>query len=97
VIDVEVFLNHFELGRGTSEVIIEAAAAACVRQCLQSAVVSLLEPIVSLEITVDERFQHVVVDDLNRRRFLMEGVDVRHGNKVRKLRTIAFVLKGEII
>jgi len=82
VIDVQVYLNHFEIGRGTSDVIIEAAAANCVRQCLQNSTVTLLEPVVSLEITVDEKFQHIVVDDLNRRRFVMEGIDVKHGNKV---------------
>lgn len=70
------------MGRGTSETIIEAAAATCVRQALRDASATLLEPIVHLEVVVDERFQHVVVDDLNRRRFSMEGVDTKHGNKV---------------
>jgi len=79
---VEILLNFFLVGRGTSETIIEAAAAHCIRQCMKSAPVTLLEPVVSLEVIVDERFQSIVVDDLSRRRFSMEGVDVKHGNKV---------------
>jgi len=35
-----------------------------------------------LEITVDEPHQRVVLDDLHRRRFSLQFVDERHGNKV---------------
>ncbi|ODM96936.1 Ribosome-releasing factor 2, mitochondrial [Orchesella cincta] len=82
VINVEIALNHLEVARGTSDTILEAAAASCVRECLQNSSVVFLEPFVQLEITVDENYTSAVLDDLNRRRFLLDSVDVKHGNKV---------------
>lgn len=69
--------------KGTSDTIIEAASASCTKQCLQNVFMELLEPIVRLEIIVDEKFQQFVIDDLNRRRFQMELVDSKHGNQVK--------------
>lgn len=82
MINVEVTLHWFETTRGTSDTIIEAASASCFRDCIKDTNIYLLEPIVSLEVTVDENYQRVVLDDLNRRRFVLEIIDVRHGNKV---------------
>jgi translation elongation factor EF-G len=79
---VEVIVHWFETTRHTSEAIIEAACSSCLRECLQEATVFLLEPIVSLEIIVEENYQRMVLDDLNRRRFLLESIDYRHGNNV---------------
>lgn len=82
MIDIEVTLHWFETGRGTSDTIVEAAAASCLRDCVKEGMIYLLEPVVSLVVTVDEKYQRVVLDDLNRRRFILEAVDIRHGNKV---------------
>jgi len=61
---------------------VEAAAASCLRDCVKEGRIYILEPVVTLEATVDENYQRVVLDDLNRRRFILEAIDVRHGNKV---------------
>lgn len=82
VVHVDILLNHLEVARGTSETILEAAAAFCIRECLQEACMVFLEPFVQMEITVDENYVASVMDDLNRRRFLLESVDYKHGNKV---------------
>ncbi|CAL8100955.1 unnamed protein product [Orchesella dallaii] len=82
VVDVDIVLNHLEVARGTSETILEAAAASCVRECLQDSSMVFLEPFVQLEITVDENYSSAVLDDLNRRRFTLDSVDTKHGNKV---------------
>lgn len=60
----------------------EAAAAACIRESIQNAGTIFLEPFVQLDITVDQNYMSAVLDDLNRRRFLLETVDMKHGNKV---------------
>jgi len=79
---VETILHWFETTRHTSEAIIEAATATCFRECLHEVTVSLLEPVVALEIIVDENYQSAVLDDLNRRRFILESIDFRYGNNV---------------
>lgn len=82
VVNIEVLLNHLEVARGTSDTILEAAAAACLRECLLSSNTIFLEPFVRLEITVDENYVTAVNSDLNKRRFLLESVDLKYGNKV---------------
>jgi len=82
VINMDVVLNHLEVSRGTSDTILEAATASCLRECLQLASIVLLEPIFQLEITVDENYQSAVNGDLNKRRFLLELIELKHGNKV---------------
>ncbi|CAG7834480.1 unnamed protein product [Allacma fusca] len=82
VINVEVSLNWFQTTKFTSDTIVEAAAASCVRQALQETPVVLLEPLVTLEIIVDAKYQTQVSDDLNRRRFQLEVMDQKHGNKI---------------
>jgi elongation factor G len=79
---VEVSLNWFETTKFTSDTIVEAAAASCIRQALQETTVVLLEPIVRLEIIVDARYQSRVSDDLNRRRFQLESMDHKQDNKI---------------
>jgi len=82
ITDIEVKLHWLEIGKGTSDTIIEAAAASCFRECVKEATIYLTEPIMALEITVDEPHQRFVLDDLHRRRFSLQFLDERHGNKV---------------
>ena len=95
-----MILHWFETTRQTSETIIEAAAASCVRQALAEAVCVLLEPMVKLEITTDAKYQSKIMDDLNRRRFQLEVVDQKHDQKVwsiyksRSCRVMAPVING---
>lgn len=86
VVGVEVRLNHLEVGRGTSDTIVEAAGAQCLREGLGEGVVRLVEPWVGMEVEVDEGKVQGVLDDLGRRRFLVERVEWKHGNKVRRER-----------
>jgi translation elongation factor EF-G len=80
--NIEVTLHWFEISKWTSDTIMEAAAAACFRECVQKSHIYLLEPVVFLDVTVDERYQRNVLDDLHRRRFVLQEVNHKHGNKV---------------
>ncbi|KAK8747294.1 hypothetical protein OTU49_016731 [Cherax quadricarinatus] len=68
VVDIKVALNWLEVGRGTSETIVAAAAAQCIHQLLQKAHCQLLEPIMEMEIVTDEEYTSRVLGDLSRRR-----------------------------
>nr|XP_045609336.1 ribosome-releasing factor 2, mitochondrial-like [Procambarus clarkii] len=68
VVDVKVALHWLEVGRGTSETIVAAAAAQCVHQLLQKAHCQLLEPIMEMEIVTDEEHTSAVLADIARRR-----------------------------
>jgi elongation factor G len=67
--DVEVVLTALKLREGANgEIGARAAAAEACRRAVKAANPSRLEPIMAVEITVDDEFLGAVIGDLNQRR-----------------------------
>ncbi|XP_069118517.1 ribosome-releasing factor 2, mitochondrial-like isoform X2 [Argopecten irradians] len=79
VINVEVFLLDFSVGRGTSLPMISACASQCVRHALGQAEPRLQEPFMKLEISTEEEWLSAILKDLTMRRSELEGVQYRDG------------------
>ncbi|VDI63277.1 elongation factor G [Mytilus galloprovincialis] len=75
VIDVEVELYKAEIERSTTEAMITACSSQCVHKALKEAKAVLLEPMMKMEVTVDEDNLHAVMADLGKRRSHIENVD----------------------
>ncbi|KAF9412423.1 hypothetical protein HW555_009092 [Spodoptera exigua] len=82
VVDVQVTLHWFELGRGTSDSVITATVAQCLRKVFEEADPLLLEPLMYLEVVCPESHSARVLADLARRRTQIQHIHVRHQNKV---------------
>ena len=82
VVNMGVKLHWLEIGRGTLPSIITAAVSQCIRQLMRNAELTLLEPIMRLEVVVPEEYSSVVLKDLSKRRAEVQFVDVRRNNKV---------------
>ncbi|XP_033735431.1 ribosome-releasing factor 2, mitochondrial-like [Pecten maximus] len=79
VINVEVSLLDFSIGRGTSLPMISACASQCVRHALEQAEPQLQEPFMKLEISTEEEWLSPILKDLTMRRSELEGVQYRDG------------------
>ncbi|HEY0190217.1 MAG TPA: elongation factor G [Kofleriaceae bacterium] len=76
--DVEVTLLAVNLREGANgEIGSRAAAAEAFRRAVQSAHPSRLEPIMAVEVTVDDEFLGAVIGDLNQRRGQVQDVGSR--------------------
>ena len=76
--DVEVTLLALALRDGANgEIGSRAAAAEAFRQAVQAASPSRLEPIMAVEVTVDDEFLGAVIGDLNQRRGQVQDVGSR--------------------
>jgi len=76
--DVEVTLTALQLRDGANgEIGSRAAAAEACRRAVKSANPSRLEPIMAVEITVDDEFLGAVIGDLNQRRGHVQDVGSR--------------------
>ncbi|RVE54549.1 hypothetical protein evm_000670 [Chilo suppressalis] len=82
LVDVQVTLHWFEVGRGTSDSVITATAAQCLRKVFEEADSVLLEPMMLLEVVCPESHSGRVLADLNRRRANLRHVTIRQQNKV---------------
>ncbi|XP_027208842.2 ribosome-releasing factor 2, mitochondrial isoform X1 [Penaeus vannamei] len=82
VVDVKVWLHWLEIGRGTSETMVSAAAAQCLHQLLQKSNAQLLEPFMQLEIITEEETTPSVLADISRRRGNVLQVAQRQDMKV---------------
>nr|XP_049704652.1 ribosome-releasing factor 2, mitochondrial [Helicoverpa armigera] len=82
VVDVRVTLHWFEYGRGTSDSVITAAVAQCLRKVFEESDPILLEPLMQLEVVCPESHSSRVMADLARRRTQIQHIHVRHQNKV---------------
>jgi len=76
--DVEVTLTGLKLQDGANgEIGSRAAAAEAFRRAVQNASPSRLEPIMAVEVTVDDEFLGAVIGDLNQRRGHVQDVGSR--------------------
>ncbi|XP_075983311.1 mitochondrial ribosome recycling factor 2 [Anticarsia gemmatalis] len=82
VVDVQVTLHWFEIGRGTSDSVVTAGVAQCLRKVFEASESMLLEPVMSLEVVSPESHSSRVLADLARRRTIIQHIHVRHQNKV---------------
>jgi elongation factor G len=81
--DVEVTLTGVTLKEGANgEIGARAAAAEAFRRAVQSATPSRLEPIMAVEVTVDDEFMGAVIGDLNQRRGQVQDVGSRGAKKL---------------
>ena len=76
--DVEVTLTSLKLKEGANgEIGSRAAAAEAFRRAVQNASPSRLEPLMAVEVTVDDEFLGAVIGDLNQRRGQVQDVGSR--------------------
>jgi elongation factor G len=81
--DVEVTLTQLGLRDGANgEIGARAAAAEAFRRAVQSATPSRLEPIMAIEVTVDDEFLGSVIGDLNQRRGHVQDVGSRGAKRL---------------
>jgi elongation factor G len=81
--DVEVTLLGVNLRDGANgEIGARAAAAEAFRRAVQSAHPSRLEPIMAVEVTVDDEFLGAVIGDLNQRRGQVQDVGARGAKRL---------------
>ena len=81
--DVEVTLTGITLKEGANgEIGARAAAAEAFRRAVQTAQPSRLEPIMAVEVTVDDEFMGAVIGDLNQRRGHVQDVGTRGAKKL---------------
>ena len=81
--DVEVTLTNIVLKEGANgEIGSRAAAAEAFRRAVQNATPSRLEPIMAVEVTVDDEFMGGVIGDLNQRRGQVQDVGARGAKKL---------------
>ena len=81
--DVEVTLLGLALREGADgEIGCRAAAAEAFRRAVQAARPSRLEPIMAVEVTVDDEFLGAVIGDLNQRRGQVQDVGSRGAKRV---------------
>ena len=82
VINMGVKLHWLECGPGTSPTIVTATVAQSIKKLMQASTITLLEPIMQLEIVVDNEYSTGVIADLPKRRAEIQQIDVRGRNKV---------------
>ena len=81
--DVEVTLLHVGVREGAdAEIGVRAAAAEAFRRAVQAAQPSRLEPIMEVEVTVDDDFLGAVIGDLNQRRGQVHDVGTRGDKRI---------------
>jgi elongation factor G len=81
--DVEVTLTQLKLKEGANgEIGSRAAAAEAFRRAVQHATPSRLEPIMTVEVTVDDEFLGAVIGDLNQRRGHVQDVGSRGAKRL---------------
>ncbi|CAH0728658.1 unnamed protein product, partial [Brenthis ino] len=82
LVDVQVTLHWFEVGRGTSDSVVAATVSQCLRKVFVEAESVLLEPVMSLELVVPESYSARLLTDLARRRADIQHIHLRNNNKV---------------
>jgi elongation factor G len=81
--DVEVTLTSLKLKEGANgEIGSRAAAAEAFRRAVQNATPSRLEPIMAVEVTVDDEFLGAIIGDLNQRRGQVQDVGSRGAKRL---------------
>ncbi|CAH2011230.1 unnamed protein product [Acanthoscelides obtectus] len=77
VVNAQIMLHHLEVGRGTSDTMIAAAATQLVQKLLKDSGANILEPVMHLEIVVPEEVLTPVLADISRRRAAISTVALR--------------------
>lgn len=93
VIDLTLQLNEFQTSRSTTMPFISAATSQCLRALLKKSEPRLMEPIMKLEITVEENYHGVILADLNHRRSNITNVHYRDDIRVIEAETPLVELK----
>ncbi|XP_078468773.1 ribosome-releasing factor 2, mitochondrial [Lampetra fluviatilis] len=82
VVDIEVELVSVSLQPGSSPAVVAACASTCLHQALKEAGVQLLEPVMSVEVSVSEARLGAVLSDMAQRRGCVRDVQSRLDSKV---------------
>jgi elongation factor G len=82
LVNVQVMLHYLEVGRGTSDTIISASVAQCIRKLLEVDGTRLMEPVMNLEVVTNEQNSSAVLADLSRRRTVVQNISSRGHYKV---------------
>jgi elongation factor G len=85
VVNIQVMLHWLEVGRGTSDTIISASVAQCIRKLLEVNGTHLMEPIMNLEVVTDENNSSAILADLSHRRAVVQEISNRGHSKVIKI------------
>ncbi|KAL6030554.1 hypothetical protein STEG23_007353, partial [Scotinomys teguina] len=91
--DVAVKLYSLMIHPGTSTTMVNACVSRCVQKALKKADKQVLEPLMSLEVTVSRDYLSPVLADLAQRRGNIQEIQTRQDNKV----VIGFVPLAEIM
>ncbi|UYV78298.1 GFM2 [Cordylochernes scorpioides] len=80
VTGADVSLHWLEVGKGTSQAMLRAAAMACLKECLVQGGSTLLEPMMQLNITTPVQYASRVMSDLAQRRSQIGHIEA-HGDQ----------------
>ncbi|RZC34417.1 ribosome-releasing factor 2, mitochondrial, partial [Asbolus verrucosus] len=82
IVNTEVMLHMFEVGRGTSESMISATVTRLVQKLIGESETNVLEPIMFLEVATPEEYVSAIMADLSRRRPDIKNVTIRGNMKI---------------
>ncbi|XP_020777495.1 ribosome-releasing factor 2, mitochondrial [Boleophthalmus pectinirostris] len=79
---VNTEIESINLEPGTSPAMVSACVSRCLQKAMKAAGPQVLEPVMSLEVTVGEDYLSFVLGDLAQRRGTVRDIQSRHNNKV---------------
>ncbi|XP_076268400.1 mitochondrial ribosome recycling factor 2 isoform X2 [Rhynchophorus ferrugineus] len=82
VINANLMLHWFEVGRGTSDTVITASITQLVQKLLKESDMRILEPIMMVEIVSPSEHLSSILADLSQRRAQIRNVDLRGTSKI---------------
>ncbi|XP_076783350.1 ribosome-releasing factor 2, mitochondrial isoform X3 [Arvicanthis niloticus] len=91
--DVAMTLHSLMIHPGTSTTMVTACISRCIQKALKKADKQVLEPLMSLEVTVSREYLSPVLADLAQRRGNIQEIQTRQDNKV----VLGFVPLAEIM
>lgn len=91
--DVAMTLHSLMIHPGTSTTMVTACVSRCIQKALKKADKQVLEPLMSLEVTVSREYLSPVLADLAQRRGNIQEIQTRQDNKV----VLGFVPLSEIM
>ncbi|XP_068609247.1 ribosome-releasing factor 2, mitochondrial [Brachionichthys hirsutus] len=82
LLGVSTLIRNVAAEPGTSPTMVSACVSRCMLKALRRAGGLILEPLMSLEVTMEEQQLGAVLGDLAQRRGFVRDIQSRHGNKV---------------
>ncbi|XP_044031300.1 ribosome-releasing factor 2, mitochondrial [Siniperca chuatsi] len=82
LLGVSTLIQSVSMEQGTSPAMVSACVSRCMLKALKLAGGQVLEPVMSLEVTVGEEHLSTVLGDLAQRRGTVRDIQSRHDNKV---------------